>query len=301
MTSISYADAAMSGEPEPDEFAGEPDRSLLRALRRPAPAIGIAVLLIWLVVAALAGVLSRYDPNAPTLTRLAAPSSAHWLGTDEVGRDVFSRVIHGARVTLPLALVIVSLTSVLGSVVGAIAGLTGGLLDSLVMRITDMFFAFPGIVLTMALAAALGASLENAVLAIVIVNWPPYARVARSLVLGIRTNNYITTSRLLGMSPASVLMRDIVPNVIGPVIVLAMLDLGNAVLLLAGLSFLGLGAQPPTAEWGAMISAGAQNFSDWWIALFPGLAILTVAFAANTIGDALRDYFDPQNTLTARR
>lgn len=299
MTGLSVDDRLAHGD-APGAGAAPAPRSLLRALRRPTPAIAVGILLAWVFVAVLAGVISSHGPNTPSSAILASPSGTHWFGTDQLGRDVFSRVIHGARVSLPLALLIVVLTSVLGSAVGAIAGLAGGVVDSLVMRVTDMFFAFPGIVLTMALAAALGPSLENAVLAIVIVNWPPYARIVRGLLLGIRSSDYITTSRLLGMSSTSILARDVVPNVIGPIVVLAMLDLGNAVLLLAGLSFLGLGAQPPTAEWGAMISDGVQNFSDWWIALFPGIAILTVTFAANTIGDAVRDYFDPQSAQQER-
>jgi peptide/nickel transport system permease protein len=282
-----------------DELAGleggDEDRAptLLSVLRRPGPMIGVGVLVAWLAAAALAALLAPHSPTAPTLVRLTSPSASHWFGTDELGRDVLSRVIYGARVSLPLALLLVALASVIGSAIGAVAGLAGGAIDSVIMRATDMFFAFPGIVLTMAVAAALGPSLRNAVLAVVIVSWPAYARVVRGLVVSIRTTNYITVSRLLGTSTGRVLTHDVLPNVVGPIIVLATLDLGSAVLLLAGLSYLGLGAQPPTAEWGAMVADGAQNFSDWWMSFFPGLAIVTVVFAANVIGDTLRDYFDP--------
>ena len=235
------------------------------------------------------------SPTAPSAGTLLAPSAAHWFGTDELGRDVLSRVIYGARLSLPLALLLVVLASTVGTSIGAFAGFAGGVIDSVVMRVTDMFFAFPGIVLTMAFAAALGPSLQSAVLAIVIVSWPPYARVVRGLVLAMRGSNYVAVSRLLGGSNARLLVRDVLPNVVGPVLVVATLDIGSAVLLLAGLSFLGLGAQPPAAEWGAMVADATQYFSNWWMGLFPGLAIATVVFAVNMIGDALRDYFDPRS------
>jgi ABC-type dipeptide/oligopeptide/nickel transport system permease subunit len=295
--------ATVAGTPLPPAAAFEPERdrgqSLLGALRRPGPVIGLAVLAGWLLAAALAPAIVPHSPNAPTPTELAAPSALHWFGTDELGRDVQSRVIYGARVSLPLALLLVALASTIGSLVGAVAGLAGGAVDSLIMRTTDMFFAFPGIVLTMAVAAALGPSLRNAVLAVVIVSWPAYARVVRGLLLSIRTTNYITISRLLGTPTRRILARDVLPNIVGPIVVLATLDIGSAVLLLAGLSYLGLGAQPPTAEWGAMVADGSQYFSNWWMALFPGLAIVTVVFAANLIGDALRDFFDP-TTVSVR-
>jgi ABC-type dipeptide/oligopeptide/nickel transport system permease subunit len=295
--SVSWRATPLDGLEPLEGVLEDRGQSLFGALRRPGPALGLGVLAAWLLAAALAPLIVSHDPLAPTSAILHSPSGEHWFGTDQLGRDVFSRVVYGARVSLPLALLLVVLSSIIGSLIGAVAGLAGGVIDSIVMRITDMFFAFPGIVLTMAIAAALGPSLRNAVLAVVIVNWPAYARVVRGLMLSIRSTDYITTSRLLGTPMRWVLARDVLPNVIGPIVVLATLDLGSAVLLLAGLSFLGLGAQPPTAEWGAMIAGGAQYFSDWWIALFPGLAIVTVVFAANLIGDAMRDFFDP-STLT---
>jgi peptide/nickel transport system permease protein len=291
--------ARLEGPPVLGSEEGAGRASALAALKAPGPLIGLAVLVCWLLAAALAAVIVPHNPDAPTLAELAAPSRAHWFGTDELGRDVFSRVIYGARVSLPLALLLVGLASLAGSLIGAIAGLAGGIVDSLIMRVTDMFFAFPGIVLTMAVAAALGPSLRNAVLAVVLVSWPAYARVVRGLLLSIRATNYITASRLLGVPAREILARDVVPNVIGPIVVLATLDIGSAVLLLAGLSYLGLGAQPPTAEWGAMVADGSQYFSNWWMALFPGIAIVSVVFAANLIGDALRDLFDP-TTVTRR-
>jgi peptide/nickel transport system permease protein len=276
-------------------------RTLLGTLRRPGALFGTGVLLGWLLVAALAPLLAPASPTAPSAGTLLAPSAAHWFGTDELGRDVLSRVIYGARLSLPLALLLVALASTVGTSIGAFAGFAGGVIDSVVMRVTDMFFAFPGIVLTMAFAAALGPSLQSAVLAIVIVSWPPYARVVRGLVLAMRGSNYVAVSRLLGGSNARLLVRDVLPNVVGPVLVVATLDIGSAVLLLAGLSFLGLGAQPPAAEWGAMVADATQYFSNWWMGLFPGLAIATIVFAVNMIGDALRDYFDPRSLQRSDR
>jgi len=279
-------------EAEPDGRAARGSSgNLVASLRCPGAVFGIAVLTSWLLVAVLAPLIAPSSPTAPSAGTLLAPSAAHWFGTDELGRDVFSRVLYGARLSLPLALLLVTLASVVGSSIGAFAGFAGGIIDSFIMRITDMFFAFPSIVLTM----ALGPSLQSAVLAIVFVSWPPYARIVRGLVLGMRSSNYVAVSRLLGASSGRLLVRDVLPNVVGPVLVVATLDIGSAVLLLAGLSFLGLGAQPPVAEWGAMVAEATQFFSNWWMGLFPGLAIATVVFAVNMIGDALRDYFDPRS------
>ncbi|MGD0875837.1 MAG: ABC transporter permease [Acidimicrobiales bacterium] len=298
--SVLIGDGAIpNGPPEPSETGS--GRTLLGSLRRPGALFGIAVLMSWLLVAVIAPLTAPSSPTAPSAGTLLAPSAAHWFGTDELGRDVFSRVLYGSRLSLPLALLLVMLASIVGSSIGAFAGFAGGVIDSAIMRVTDMFFAFPSIVLTMAFAAALGPSLQSAVLAIVIVSWPPYARIVRGLVLAMRSSNYVTVSRLLGASSARLLVRDVLPNVIGPVLVVATLDIGSAVLLLAGLSFLGLGAQPPAAEWGAMVATATEFFSNWWMGLFPGLAIASVVFAVNTIGDALRDYFDPRSLVRPTR
>ena len=290
-----------SGPHDVAEPGGGSGPTLLGELRRPGAVFGTVVLVSWLLVAALAPLVAPGSPTAPSAGSLLAPSAAHWFGTDELGRDVLSRVVYGARLSLPLALLLVVLASAVGSTIGAFAGFAGGIIDSVIMRVTDMFFAFPSIVLTMAFAAALGPSLQSAVLAIVIVSWPPYARVVRGLVLAMRGSNYVAVSRLLGGSSSRLLVRDVLPNVIGPVLVVGTLDIGSAVLLLAGLSFLGLGAQPPAAEWGAMVAAATQYFSNWWMGLFPGLAIATVVFAVNMIGDALRDYFDPRSFVRSAR
>ena len=268
--------------------------------RRPLAAAGVTVVGAWVVIAVFAPLIGPDNPLAQSYPILAAPSGAHWFGTDELGRDVLSRVLSGARVTLPLSVLLVILAMIIGAVIGAAAGFLGGWVDNVLMRLADLFFAFPGIILAMAVAAALGPQLRNAVIAVVAVSWPSYARLVRSLVLTARTAPYVTASRMLGASGGRVLLTDIRPNISGPVLVLGALDLGNAVLLLSGLSFLGLGAQPPTAEWGAMVAEGTQNFNDWWVGLFPGLAILTVVLAFNFIGDTLRDALDPRTARAVR-
>ena len=270
------------------------------AWRRPLALMGLAVIGAWAVIAIFAPLIVPYNPLAQQFNILADPSAAHWFGTDELGRDVFSRVLYGARITLPLAVLLIIAAMIIGAVIGGVAGYFGGWVDNVLMRLADLVFAFPGIILALAIAAALGPQLRNAVIAVVFVSWPSYARLVRSLVLSARSAQYVVASRLLGSSGLRILFIDIRPNAAGPVLVLAALDIGNAVLLLSGLSFLGLGAQPPTPEWGAMVAEGAQNFNDWWVGLFPGLAILTVVLAFNFIGDALRDLLDPRTARAVR-
>jgi len=268
--------------------------------RRPLAVVGLTIIGAWAVIALFAPLIAPQNPLLQKFAILAAPSGAHWFGTDELGRDVFSRVLFGARITLPLAVILVIAAMIIGAVLGGIAGFFGGWVDNVIMRLADLVFAFPGIILALAIAAALGASLRNAVIAVIVVSWPSYARLVRSLVLSARSAQYVIASRLLGSSSSRVLFVDVRPNAAGPVLVLAALDIGNAVLLLSGLSFLGLGAQPPTAEWGAMVAEGAQNFNDWWVGMFPGLAILTVVLAFNFIGDTLRDMLDPRTARAVR-
>ncbi|MDP3949307.1 ABC transporter permease [Microbacterium sp.] len=264
-----------------------------RAWRTPLGVIGSVIALAWVIVAFTAQWWVPYGPNAQVLPRLQAPGIETLMGTDGNGRDVFSRLMTGATVTIPLALMLVIAALIIGTVLGAVAGYFGGWIDETLMRITDLFMAFPTVILAMVVAASLGPSLFNAVIAAIIVSWPQYARVTRSLVLSLRRQNYVIAGRLLGHSPLRSLTVDILPNIAGPVLVLATLDIGAAILLLSGLSFLGLGAQPPTAEWGSMISAAMQNFDSWWLGVFPGLAILTVVMAFNFLGDAMRDVLDP--------
>ncbi|HEV2256121.1 MAG TPA: ABC transporter permease [Streptosporangiaceae bacterium] len=270
------------------------------ALRRPLAVAGLAVIGAWAVIAIFAPLIAPDSPLAQRFAILAGPSAGHWFGTDELGRDVFSRVLFGARITLPLAVILIIAAMIIGSVIGGVAGYFGGWVDNVLMRLADLVFAFPGIILALAIAAALGPQLRNAAIAVVVVSWPSYARLVRSLVLTARSAQYVVASRLLGSSGVRILFTDIRPNAAGPVLVLAALDIGNAVLLLSGLSFLGLGAQPPTAEWGAMVAEGSLNFNDWWVGLFPGLAILTVVLAFNFIGDALRDLLDPRTARAVR-
>ncbi|QCB92683.1 ABC transporter permease [Cellulomonas shaoxiangyii] len=270
-------------------------RSVHGIWRQPAVVLAITLIVGWLAVAATASWLAPYDPVAQSPELYAAPSGAHAFGTDELGRDVLSRVLHGARLSLPLAFVIVLGSLAIGGLLGLVAGYLGKAVDEVIMRVTDLFFAFPQIILAMAVSAAFGPSTRNAVLALILVSWPTYTRVIRSAVLSIRGSDYLAAARMLGVGPVRALRRDVVPNSVGPAVVLATLELGNAVLMLAALSFLGLGPRPPAAEWGAMIAGGSRDLSMWWVSVFPGLAILTVVLAFNVLGDALRDRLDPRH------
>ena len=264
------------------------------AWRQPLALTGIVIAVVWVIAAIFAPLIAPYGPNVQSAASFAAPSADHIFGTDELGRDVFSRVVYGARLSLPLALLLVTLALVVGGVLGAIAGYFRGWVDGLIMRIADLVFAFPAIILALVVVAVLGRGIRNTVIAIAIVAWPRFARVARSLVLSLGQEDYVWASRLLGVSSRRALVRDILPNIVGPLLVLATLDLGAAILLLASLSFLGLGAQPPTAEWGAMVAGGTAYFQDWWMGTFPGLALFTAVLAFNFLGDSFRDFFDPQ-------
>lgn len=263
------------------------------AFRTPLAVTGGAIVLFWVIVMLFAPMIAPADPLAQAFDRLQPPSADHLFGTDQVGRDVLSRVIYGSRISLPLALGLVATAMVVGGLLGAIAGYFGKAIDEVIMRLADLVFAFPTIILAMVITAALGPNLTNAVIAMLIVSWPAYARVTRSLVVSARQQEYVVAGRLLGAGAFTSLRRDVLPNVLSPVFVLAMLDVGTAILLLAGLSFLGLGAVPPAPDWGAMVAGGVEQFSSWWIAAFPGLAIFTVVMAFNFIGDSLRDSLDP--------
>lgn len=268
------------------------------AWRQPLAIAGTVIAFAWIVIAVFAPLIAPSNPLVQSFPASESPSLHHLFGTDELGRDVLSRVIYGSRVSLPIAIALVAIAATIGSIVGAVAGYFRGFVDGVLMRSTDLVFAFPPIILAMVVAAVLGRGLFNAALAIVVVAWPSYARIVRGLVLSVGDSEYVQSARLLGASSRRALVRDVLPNVIGPVFVLATLDLANAILLLSGLSFLGLGAQPPQAEWGSMVAEGTQYFQWWWIGTFPGLAIFTVVLAFNFLGDSLRDVFDPR---TARR
>jgi ABC-type dipeptide/oligopeptide/nickel transport system permease subunit len=267
---------------------------LVSARRQPLAAIGVVIAVTWLLVAIFAPLIAPYGPLAQAFTPSQSPTLHHPFGTDELGRDVFSRVIYGARVSIPIALILVALAAMIGGAIGAVSGYFRGITDGVLMRSADLVFAFPAIILAMVVAAVLGRGLQNAALAIVIVAWPSYARVVRGLVLSVGESEYVQSARLLGAPARVALFRDVLPNIAGSVLVLMTLDLATAILLLSGLSFLGLGAQPPQAEWGSMVADGTQYFQWWWMGTFPGLAIFTVVLAFNFIGDSLRDIFDPR-------
>ena len=267
---------------------------LVSARRQPLAAIGVVIAVTWILVAIFAPLIAPYGSLAQSFTPSQSPTLHHPFGTDELGRDVFSRVIYGSRVSIPIALVLVALAAMIGGLIGAVSGYFRGVTDGVMMRSADLVFAFPPIILAMVVAAVLGRGLTNAALAIVIVAWPSYARVVRGLVLSVGESEYVQSARLLGAPARVALFRDVLPNVAGSVLVLMTLDLATAIQLLSGLSFLGLGAQPPQAEWGSMVADGTQYFQWWWMGTFPGLAIFTVVLAFNFIGDSLRDIFDPR-------
>jgi peptide/nickel transport system permease protein len=227
--------------------------------------------------------------------RLTPPGQSNWLGTDEVGRDILSRIIWGARISLQIGLTIVLMAAAIGLVIGLLSGYFGGILDQILMRLTDMFMSFPTLILAIAMTAALGPSLFNAVLAMVIVWWPIYARLSRGEVLVIKEREYIKAIKALGASPLKILAFHVLPNAIDVIIVRASIDFGNAVMFCAALSFIGLGAQPPQPEWGAMVTTGRDYLRDaWWLVTFPGLAIFLTVMGFNLLGDSLRDFFDPK-------
>ena len=256
---------------------------------------GAAVCMVWIIVALFSYQIVPYDPLAQDLARrFESPSYDHWFGTDTLGRDILSRVLVGSRLSLTAGLLTVFIAGTIGSLFGALAGYFGGLIDDIMMRVSEMVMAFPAIILAMTITAALGPSLYNIILAMVVVSWPNYARVMRSMVIFVKQNEYVEAARTLGGSEPRTLFTEVLPNSMGPVIVMATLDLGNAILIFSGLSFLGLGAPPPNPEWGAMVASGMENFGYWWIGSFPGLAIFSISLAANLLGDGLRDYLDPR-------
>ena len=255
---------------------------------------GAAIILAWLLLALFAPWVTRYDPNAVnTAGRLLPPSSAHWFGTDAIGRDAFTRVIFGARVSLFVGFAVVLSGAAFGTLLGGAAAYARGRAEEALMRVTDLVFCFPPIILAMAIAAALGIGTINTMIAMLVVWWPKYARLARSLVITQRALEYVEAAQSIGFSRTHILMRQIMPNAVGPLVVLVTLDLGNAILVFAGLSFLGLGVVPPTAEWGSMVADGRELVQQWWVATYPGIAILSVVMGFNFVGDGVRDWLDP--------
>jgi len=267
-----------------------------RLFGNPLSAVGLALSAAFILLAIAAPLLAPHDPLAMDPSkRLAAPSALHWFGTDDGGRDILARVIYGTRSSLLTALGILSLASVIGTSIGLAAGYFGGWLDEALMRLTDMFLAFPALVLAMGLAAALGPSLFNAMLATAVVWWPWYARLVRGQALHLKNEAFVEAARVAGASGLRIAVRHILRNCLTPIIVQMSLDIGFAILTLSSLSFIGLGAQPPTPEWGSMVSIGRDYFLDqWWIVTFPGLAIFLSVMAFNLLGDGLQESLSPR-------
>lgn len=276
-------------------------RQFASPMRNPWTIISICVIIIWAAIAAFAPLIAPYDPLKSVGGLFESPNAQFLLGTDELGRDVLSRVIYGSRLSLPLAIVIVAASLLVGGLVGLLAGYLGKAVDNVLMRFADLVLAFPSIILAMAISAAFGPSTGNAVLALVLVSWPLYARIIRSSVLSVRSQEYVVSGRLLGSGLAKSLVKEVIPNSAGPALVMATIELGNAILMLAALSFLGLGPRPPVPEWGAMIALGSQNLGNWWVSLFPGLAIFTIVLAFNMLGDSIQDVLDPRSRNGRRK
>jgi peptide/nickel transport system permease protein len=271
-------------------------RKLPALLRSPLTVAGLILIIVFGVCAILAPLIAPMDPAAQELTlRLKPPSPEHWLGMDQLGRDIFSRMLFGAQISLTIGIVVVTSAGLFGTCVGLVAGYRGGIADELLMRLTDIFLAFPPLILAMAIAGALGPSLNNAMVAIAVVTWPVYARLVRGQVLALREREFIEAARSVGATTPRILFRHLLPNTLAPILVQASFDMGGAILSAAGLSFIGFGARPPTPEWGVMISEGSKFFSTQpWLSFFPGLAILFTVAAFNLIGDGLRDALDPR-------
>lgn len=263
--------------------------------QHPSALLGLVIVLAIVVLSLLAPVIAPYDPNAIALDRrLLPPGAAHWAGTDEVGRDLLSRIIWGARASLAVGLAIVALASVTGTLIGCLSGYLGGAVDSVIMRLMDVVMALPGLVVAMALTAALGPSLVNAAFALGVLAIPYYSRVARAQTLVIRERSFVRASRIMGAGTWHQLRVNILPNILPHMLVLMTLHIGAAILAAGALSFIGLGAQPPLSEWGALINAGRHYvLEQWWYCAFPGMAMALTVYGFNLLGDGLRDAIDP--------
>ena len=263
--------------------------------RNPLVALGLIIAAAWIVIAFIAPAIAPVEPLKQDLVnRLQPPSEQFLMGTDELGRDIFSRVLWGARITIPAGLAVIIMGSTFGVIIGAVAGYAGYLIDETLMRLTELFMAFPFIILAMAVTAALGPDIRNAVLALAAVWWPRYARILRGLVLEVKSKEFVEAAHSAGAGGFYVLFRTITPNCIAPAVILATLDIGTAILSFAALSFIGLGPEPSSPEWGRMVSIGIDFFDQWWMWLFPGVAIASLVMAFNFIGDGLRDILDPR-------
>ena len=278
--------------------AGQTWLSWLRFRRNPLAMIGLFISLALIFMSIFAPLLAPYDPIVQSLPdRLLPPlTPGHWMGTDDFGRDIYSRLLYGSRITLYIVLLVILTAPVVGLIIGTVAGYFGGWVDAVLMRITDIFLAFPKLILALALVAVLGPGMVNAVLAIAITSWPPYARVARAETLTVRNSDYIAATRLQGASALRLIWGHVMPMCLPSVIIRVTLDMAGVILTAAGLGFLGLGVQPPLPEWGLMISAGRKFlFEQWWVATMPGLAIFIVSLGFNLLGDGLRGVLDPRS------
>lgn len=258
--------------------------------------LGGALIVAWILIALCAPLIAPDAPNAVDITqRLMRPSAAHWFGTDSLGRDVLSRVIWGSRISLLAGVAVVLVGGIIGTLVGGLSTYIGGKVEEGMMRLTDVVMCFPPMILALAVAAALGIGVGNTILAMLVVWWPKFARLSRSVVIVQRNQEYVEAAKGLGFGHTRIFFRHVLPNSVGALIVLLTLDVGTAIITFAGLSFLGLGVVPPTAEWGAMISEGRELVAQWWVATFPGLAILSIVVGFNFLGDGIRDWLDPRS------
>lgn len=290
------ADARAAAPPMPVDPESPWLRALRAASRSPTARVGAVLVALYLVMAAAGPLLAPYDPISQDVAgRLAPPSGAHLLGTDSLGRDILSRLLYGARLSMGAGIAIVAASLLVGVTAGLFAGYRRGRSDEIVMRVTDMFLAFPGLILAMAIAAILRPSLTNALIAVAATGWPAYARVMRGQVLSVGHAEYVEAARAIGQTDLAIVLRHILPNAIAPIVVQATLDLGGAILTLAGLSFIGFGAQPPTPEWGVMVSEGRGFLqTQWWVPTAPAVTILFLVLGTNLLGDGLRDALDPR-------
>jgi len=262
----------------------------------PLAMIGLFIIIAFVALSLAAPLLAPYDPSVQDLgNRLSAPTAEHWFGTDELGRDILSRILYGGRVTLGMVIAVVILVAPIGLFIGCIAGYFGGIVDTALMRVTDVFLASPRLILALAFVAALKPGVESAVLAIALTAWPPYARLARAETMTLRKSDFIAAAKLTGASPFRIILRHIMPLCVPSVIVRITLDMSSIIITAASLGFLGMGAQPPSPEWGAMIATAKRFiFEQWWVATIPGIAIFLVSLAFNFLGDGLRDVLDPK-------
>ncbi len=277
---------------------GQSYLSWLRLRRNPLAMIGLTISLALIFIAIFAPILAPHDPITQELSRRLLPpgTPGNVLGTDDFGRDILSRILYGSRITLYIVLLVILTAPVVGLIIGTVAGYFGGWVDTILMRITDIFLAFPKLILALALVAVLGPGMVNAVLAIALTSWPPYARVARAETLTVRNSDYIAAVKLQGAGPIRIIWGHVIPMCLPSVIIRVTLDMAGVILTAAGLGFLGLGVQPPLPEWGLMISAGRKFlFEQWWVATMPGLAIFIVSLGFNLLGDGLRDVLDPKS------